>query len=893
MSLPYDPSRRRSLGRPGSPPQYAQGSYSAVITTARMLTAVAGPLEPPPPPLSFQARQMPPPSPPQMPSSASSLPGEAPRGPPTASPFAGVRDLASFSSRPAGGMSISSILGGSEERKPHSSPHAPTAPASTPKSMPPPSPGRARSSSTREGSFRNFRDVSPPRNIFGEPRPTSAVLGHDRAASESRREGIAGSPLFQHGFRAYQPPQQEQRMGTNGHGPPGRPNSQPTEQVAPRSIEDIIRRDALSEGRFTTFRHFVDPHGPPSRGDVAPRHEFASFPNGNGPTSQPVERAVFSSPQSDRDRDRGQPGLMRFQPGTFGTPMREEQAGLFRPAYPPGQEPTRDALEVRQFHDFRREPPRSSPPLADLALFERGRNGFIDRPMTFEEHQRMEALAREQQQRKESDGSTHRALLNISPELNRKGRNSPLPQAVQGAQPRHVGPGGDNPGIKMEFGRMFSGLGSGVGTATPTAGQSVNGSTTPSRMSPARHIEGGDLVRTAVAEIEEGRGGAKTTGRGGRKNGRRAREDEERVNGNGRDTPDTQRGSKRAKNSHSSHHHHHHVHQHPHHHHHHHHETIDNGPSPFNMLRFPPNPLSHSSLIATPSHYHHHHHGSHAHPGHHHHHPPRSVPPPRKPITTVMSRRLVEEYAKKPRKHLGSQLYTTENSLPPAADTPVDAKIKLISKLKPIPVFTGKENCTYTVRVPRWYLATEHTGRENDDASYLEEICKRRQLWGTDVYTDDTDVVAAAIHSGWLKGDFGEFNDDLREICGNESEQEDDEEVPATLAIQPRKPVRVPPDHDAHITLLILPPLESYASTNQHHIWSRDWKSTHDGMSYMIHRIEFVDEGAATRNLERTASARKQRLAAEEAKRKEAAAGLLMIANGGSDGDGGAVMVSA
>jgi len=47
-------------------------------------------------------------------------------------------------------------------------------------------------------------------------------------------------------------------------------------------------------------------------------------------------------------------------------------------------------------------------------------------------------------------------------EINRKGRISPLPQAVQGAQPQLAGPAGE-PGIKSEFGRMFSGIGTGVG----------------------------------------------------------------------------------------------------------------------------------------------------------------------------------------------------------------------------------------------------------------------------------------------------------------------------------------------------------------------------------------------------------------------------------------------
>ena len=66
-----------------------------------------------------------------------------------------------------------------------------------------------------------------------------------------------------------------------------------------------------------------------------------------------------------------------------------------------------------------------------------------------------------------------RTLLGVQ-EMNRsKGRISPLPQAVQGAQSQLAGPAGE-PGIKSEFGRMFSGIGTGVGTISspvPTGAQ--------------------------------------------------------------------------------------------------------------------------------------------------------------------------------------------------------------------------------------------------------------------------------------------------------------------------------------------------------------------------------------------------------------------------------------
>lgn len=245
-----------------------------------------------------------------------------------------------------------------------------------------------------------------------------------------------------------------------------------------------------------------------------------------------------------------------------------------------------------------------------------------------------------------------------------------------------------------------------------------------------------------------------------------------------------------------------------------------------------------------------------------------------------MSKRVLDESATKPRKHLGSQLYTTEVSMAPTAETPIDAKIKFSSKMKPIPVFEGKDNSTFTIRVPRYYIASSES--ETDENYSLEEICKRRQLWGTDIYSDDSDVVAAAVHSGWIKGDFGEWNQDLHDVCDNTSEQGADEEAVMALSVRPKKPVRIPEGYDAHITVLILPPLEKYTSTHQHHIWSREWEKTHDGMSYMIHSIDFVDEGPASRYTERGAAGRKSRMALEEANRREAAAGLLMFASGGN-----------
>ena len=912
MPLPYDPSRRHSLGgAAGSPQQYPPPGGFASARDGGAIggeSRYPGALEHPPAPPSFASRNMPPPSPPQAgnASSTSSILGPAPRGPPTASPFAGIRDLASLSSGPAphrtsGGMSISSILGGGEDtRKPAASPHSS---GSLPQSaqlppMQPPSPGRARSSSMREGYSGAARELSPGRvGPLGEPRPASAALGHDRFASDSRRDEMFRSSQppreSAHSFRAFKaPPERSPHMNGNGNGALGRPSSQPVEPGPTRSLDDFGRRDEPSGGRLGVFRAFGDGSYKTMKDNMpTPRQDPSPFQNGMGPTSQPLNRSTFGSPMMHHN-GREQPAAP-YQQVHYGPPTREEQPGMFRPAYhPPPQtvlEQARESIENRQHQDLRREYHPASPPVSDLAQLDRYRNSFHERPLTYEEHQRMEAHG---PNRKGSDGSVHRAVLNISPELNRKGRNSPLPQAVQGAQPKHVGPGGDNPGIKSEFGRMFSGLGSGVGSATPTPQQHANGTTTPSRMTPSRNTEGVDNAR---ADNEDGRGGSKS-GRGGKKN-RRPREEVERGEAeifDGRMTPSlSQRGNKRSK---TAHHHHHHAHHHHHHHAQHEHPDAQQ-PNPFNTIRFPSNPLSHSSLITHPTHHHHHHHGAHTHqPPHHHHHPPRPLPVFRKPTTTINSKKLIEEVAQRPRNHLGSHLYEAEVSTL-SASAPSDPRTSFASTMKPIPNFSGQENSTYMIRVPRWYLTRTKEEIDAGEINRLEEICKRRQVFGSEVYTDDSDVVAAAVHSGWLKGDFGDWNEDLQEVCREEDHAEHvqdkekehpsklqngdgiKDESPLSLSSKPPKPVIPPSNYDAHITILILPPLESYASTNQHHILSREWSkdTPHDGMSFIIHRIDFVNEGASGRSLPRGAKARKARLAMEEVKRQEAAKALIML----------------
>ena len=164
-----------------------------------------------------------------------------------------------------------------------------------------------------------------------------------------------------------------------------------------------------------------------------------------------------------------------------------------------------------------------------------------------------------------------------------------------------------------------------------------------------------------------------------------------------------------------------------------------------------------------------------------------------------------------------------------------------------------------------------------------------RQVWGTDVYTDDSDVLAASIHAGWIRGAWAE-DVDVSMLELNTSSAADpsldgdhqpngadaiDREPGATLSDPPLGgPVPPPLNRDAHITILVLPPLEKYAPCTWHGMRSRSWGDNHDGMSFKIHRIEWVNEGVESRWSEKGSQALSKRLA--QKRRRVARCGVPM-----------------
>jgi hypothetical protein len=227
---------------------------------------------------------------------------------------------------------------------------------------------------------------------------------------------------------------------------------------------------------------------------------------------------------------------------------------------------------------------------------------------------------------------------------------------------------------------------------------------------------------------------------------------------------------------------------------------------------------------------------------------PKPVPLPPKVKTIVSSSAVMESASKHPRHHLGDFIY--EAGLKASRLLPNKPNHRgFSSNPEPLPwdLIQGKINCTLTVKVPQIHLSSMSR----------EEITARGYLWGTDIYTDDSDVVAACIHSGWIKGEWSEPVDaEMLDADASEGRRRK-----KTIAIEPviheglitstPSPMPIPEDRDLHVNVLILPRLLKYGSTTRHGITSREFGGefgarhvVHDGLSYTIQSLRWVENGA-------------------------------------------------
>ncbi|KAF2130974.1 Rxt3-domain-containing protein [Dothidotthia symphoricarpi CBS 119687] len=885
------PPSMSSAATPSASSPYAyDAARRAQLNGAAPPNLAGAPSHDAPPPPSFTRPQMlPPSSPPQQQNHAP----HAQRAPYMPS-FGANRELPGLGPqhRPGSSMSISSLIGVGDTGAPAQTTQAQSSPptnaqAANGHSMQPPSPRRSLLSGPRSDFALFRRQQSPERNMYGS-NTSRALDGHGfTARSPSRAYSSLGSPEQQGrqslppSIQPYNPPGlpgqrlfpsspsdmpgRDPRQPTGGI--PPRPNSQPTGLPGPleqdgRTLYSALggRRSAYGapEERRRTLGE--SHHSRPNTEELLGGLSHSTPVRDRANTVHPVSQSIFSPPRdqrtiaglSDAPRDMWRHSAPNDTAREPSEARREEPPVLHRtygPYPPPSLGPPRysaqsveDLLRERSLDHLNHRvveqyhvPPTSDPNSTDRHKAEplarsvsSGGNAYPGRPL-YDHPQRMGEPMQ-----------LSKSHIGLGLEASRRtGRASPLPQAVQGAQAQPISIGKD-PGIKREFGRMFSGLDSGLGSSTPSRGS-------PMPQNGQDSFDSNDMLRLQRVNSQQGR------------RPKRVKDEEvfDNDSADGRGMTSGVRGAKRNKYGH----HHHHAPHHHHHHHHHHHRPDE---------EIPPSLSRQPSLQGGPGGPVHHHHHIQGAPHHHHHHhaAPRAgqqapVPLPKISDKVHDIQPVLDEAAKHPRKHLGSHLYEAATELP-KPNSSLDDQFGYASIPKRLPQFEiNPINCTFTIRVPRFYLKPRQR----------QHIVLERHLWGARVYRDDSDPIAAAIHSGWIRGEWDDTVDismlDPRITAPNDASDAQD-----ILNKVPVAPVMPPADMDLQIEILILPRVQEYVGTVEFGISSRKSK-THEGLSFMINKIRWVEEGIGSRGQERTAAALKRRL--------DASATLLALQSGVDD----------
>jgi hypothetical protein len=242
------------------------------------------------------------------------------------------------------------------------------------------------------------------------------------------------------------------------------------------------------------------------------------------------------------------------------------------------------------------------------------------------------------------------------------------------------------------------------------------------------------------------------------------------------------------------------------------------------------------------------------------------LPPPaatrhlNKSKKTIKISTVVAQAARNRRRHLGIFKYdpvvSQPNNIQPHQD-----KFDVSIRPNLLPSFSDPNqiNCTYTVKVSRMWL------RERE----RHLIGREQYLWGSGIYTDDSDPIAAAMHSGFIES--------ARPLDAVLERLIEDQNPKIEGLAAPVKPATVSEGKDLHITLVVLPQLESYTDSVRYGIKSRSWPerekdgsnpAPHDGVSFMVLKTEFLDDGIMNRRVGRTGQEKRKRLREELADRK-------------------------
>jgi len=122
-------------------------------------------------------------------------------------------------------------------------------------------------------------------------------------------------------------------------------------------------------------------------------------------------------------------------------------------------------------------------------------------------------------------------------------------------------------------------------------------------------------------------------------------------------------------------------------------------------------------------------------------------------------------------------------------------------KLRGAPGWEDASSCPVKIR--------EGVGKGRGEISAGWE---KRGIWGTDVYTDDSDLGLVLVHAGWI-------------MWGGQGPASDNDGD--TLVVDVR----------------IVPPLVHYTATDRCGVLTRNWGNGHDGSSIVIEAVKRVPVG--------------------------------------------------
>ena len=703
--------------------------------------------------------------------------------------------------RPGSSMSISSMLGSEPERIHHE--------------LPPQVQNhyQSRVGSTNGPVMHGNPMMSPP-NQFSRPgmseypyqmsktpdRLDYAFGGNRQRSASSGTSMTLNRPFYEPQDRFARPPttqayavppfnngaasreeQDERQRRTSLSGILQRPSSQPQSSIPPPQPLRVF--DPLPPQRPNWY---ADPP-PPAHEPLRPNGFHGSYdtkPPGirdaprTIPTSQPSPAVLPPQPPS--------PEVPRISNGTFNRGL----AGLLNGTSSQQSDPA-----IAASHNMMRQD--SSQSQSDRSIYG-DRNRFRHfSPFVAGPH-----MPASQDERKNSDEISHKAIVGIGLE-NRRGRYSPVPQAVQGAQAHTPVP---HSGPKSDQGKVFSGIGGGlVSSTTPV----------PASASPFKKDEA--LGRPADA-LKAGRSTSNI--------GKRSRKLED-EDGEPESKKSTSKKRTKYQNSYKA-------------------DLEEMATSSLPRRGTPQGGRTASSNAANATSL-----------GRY------DTAPIFKPKKMVKVGSIISQTLRKPRRHLGTFNYDPDILVSEAA-IPSDAEHDIMIKPKLLPSFSEVEdlNCTYTIYVSKTWLQE----RER------RLICSTRNLWGTAIYTDDTDPVAAAMHMGWIKPAFQNIDETLLQKIT----QDQNPKVDVIKDLKPPpQPLEISKGRDFKITCVVMPSLEKYEETARFGIRSRAWPNLaegapHDGASFSILKVETVELGPEERRMGRTGQSRRARLKEQLMQREKA-----------------------